>query len=240
MTSQENEESLYARLAPEVYNWLNLINRLYSEFFFREMTNILNLLGMERWPMTEAGETNHSPLLFSMVIFSPLTRDIPEQVPSRSEITRTHTLALEMFHISFECNEDHNSIEAVMHSFPTVGIYMCVIGDKKKQGKKKRPKARIIFEYQSSSCVCALNFFRDSALHTQVLWLATTLEAPPVASIHSIWQKHWFATYLLCILIKQHTGIGIGTLDHSTLSLLQASSQKKHSQLLCVTWLPFS
>jgi hypothetical protein len=57
------------------------------------------------------------------------------------------------------------------------------------------------------------------------LWLATTLEAPPVASIHSIWQRHWLATYLLFILIKQHTGIGTRTLDHSTLSL-QASSQK--------------
>jgi hypothetical protein len=57
------------------------------------------------------------------------------------------------------------------------------------------------------------------------LWLVTTLEAPPVPSIHSIWQRHWLAIYLLCILIKWHTGIGTGTLDHSTLSL-QASSQK--------------
>jgi hypothetical protein len=47
-----------------------------------------------------------------------------------------------------------------------------------------------------------------------------------VASIHSIWQKCWLATYLLFIcLIKQHTGISTGTLDHSTLSL-HASSQK--------------
>jgi hypothetical protein len=46
MTSQENE-LLCARLAPEVYNWLNLVNHLYSEFFFKEMTNILNLKGME-------------------------------------------------------------------------------------------------------------------------------------------------------------------------------------------------
>jgi hypothetical protein len=58
------------------------------------------------------------------------------------------------------------------------------------------------------------------------LWLATTLEAPPVASIHSIWQRHWLTTYLLCILIKQHTWIGTGTLDHSTLSV-QASSKKQ-------------
>jgi hypothetical protein len=102
---------------------------------------------------------------------------------------------------------------------------MCVITDKKKQGNKKQPKARTIFNYQGVSCVCALNFFRGSAQHTQVLWLVTTLEAPPVASIHSIWQRHWLATDLLCILIKQHTGISTGTLDHSTLSL-QASSQR--------------
>jgi hypothetical protein len=92
MTSQENE-SLCACLAPEVYNQLNLVHCLYSDFFFKEMTNILNLQGMERWPMTKASETNHSQLLFSMVIISPL-KDIPEQVPSRSKITRAHTLAL--------------------------------------------------------------------------------------------------------------------------------------------------
>jgi hypothetical protein len=87
--------------------------------------------------MTEASETNHSQLLFSMVIFSPL-KDVPEQVPSRLKITRAHTLALEMFCTSFESKEDHDSIKAAMDSFPTVGIYMCVIADKKKQGKKKK------------------------------------------------------------------------------------------------------
>jgi hypothetical protein len=71
MNSQENE-LLCAPLAPEVYNKLNLVNCLYSEFFFKEMTNILNLQGMERWPMTESDETNHSQLLCLMVIFSPL------------------------------------------------------------------------------------------------------------------------------------------------------------------------
>jgi hypothetical protein len=71
MNSQENE-LLCAHLAPEVYKKLNLVNRLYSEFFFKEMIGLLNLQGVERWPITEAGETNHSQLLFSMVIFSPL------------------------------------------------------------------------------------------------------------------------------------------------------------------------
>jgi hypothetical protein len=78
---------------------------------------------MERWPMTEASETNHSQLLFSMVIFSPL-KDIPEQVPSRLKITRAHTLALEMFLTSIESKEDHDSIKAAMDIIPAVGIYM--------------------------------------------------------------------------------------------------------------------
>jgi hypothetical protein len=135
MNSQENE-LLCACLAPEVYKKLNLVNRLYSEFFYKEMMDLLNLQGMKRWPTTEAGETNHSQLLFSMVIFSPL-KEVPEQIPSRSKITRAHNLAREMFHTSFQEKEDHDSIDAAVDSLPTVGIYMCVIADKKKQGKKK-------------------------------------------------------------------------------------------------------
>jgi hypothetical protein len=96
-----------------------------------------------------------------------------------------------MFFSSFESKEDHDSIIAAMEIFPTVGIFMCEIPviKKKKQGKKKRPKARTIFEYTSFRCLCALNYFRDTGQHTQVLWLATTLEEPPVASIHTIWRK---------------------------------------------------
>ena len=135
MNTQENE-SLCARLSREVYNRLNLVNCLCSEFFFKEMTDVLNLQGMERWPITEAGETNSSQLLFSMVIFSPL-KEVPDSLPSSSKITRAHTLACQMFLTSFPEEEDHAYIDAAMDSFPTVGIYMCVIADKKKQGKKK-------------------------------------------------------------------------------------------------------
>ena len=57
-----------------------------------------------------------------------------------------------------------------------------------------------------------------------MLWLATTLEAPPVDSIHVVWQKHGLATYLLCMLVKQHTGFA-SNMDESVLSL-QASSER--------------
>jgi hypothetical protein len=72
-----------------------------------------------------------------------------------------------MFVTSFESKEDHDLIKAAMEIFPTLGIFMCVITDKKKQGKKKRPKARTIFDYQGISCVCALNYFRHTGQHTQ-------------------------------------------------------------------------
>jgi len=71
-----------------------------------------------------------------MVIFSPL-KEVHDPFPSRSKITKAHTLACEMFLTSFPEEEDHDCIDAAMDSFPTVGIYMCVIADKKKQGKKK-------------------------------------------------------------------------------------------------------
>ena len=73
-------------------------------------------------------------------------------------------------------------------------------------------------------CLSAVNYFREGT-HTHVLWLATTVEAPPINSIHVMWRQRGLSTYLLCMLVKQHTGIGTGCLDHSVLSL-QASRLK--------------
>lgn len=88
-------------------------------------------------------------------------------------------------------------------------------------------QCKSIFDVKDTSslhCLAAVNYFQDDT-KTQVLWLATTLEAPPVDSIHVVWQKHGLATYLLCMLVKQHTGIS--TIQHSILSL-QASHQRNN------------
>ena len=53
-------------------------------------------------------------------------------------------------------------------------------------------------------CLAAVNYFREGQ-HTQVLWIATTMEKPPEDSIHVVWQGHGLAAYLLCMLVKQHT-----------------------------------
>jgi hypothetical protein len=63
-------------------------------------------------------------------------------------------------------------------------------------------------------------------MHTHVLWLATTREAPPIESAHVMWQKLGLETYLLCMLVKQHTGIGNGHLENSVITL-QASHERR-------------
>ena len=52
-------------------------------------------------------------------------------------------------------------------------------------------------------------------------------EAPPINSIHVVWRQRGLSTYLLCMLVKQHTGISTGCLYHSVLSL-QASRIKRN------------
>jgi hypothetical protein len=74
----------------------------------------------------------------------------------------------------------------------------------------------------SLHCLAAVNYFQVGT-RTVVLWLSTTLEAPPVDSRNVTWRKLGLATYLLCMLVKQHTGFCTGgTLSVSLLSL-QAS-----------------
>jgi predicted DNA-binding protein len=68
------DESLCARLSPELYERLNLMSgNQYSEFFFKDMETIYKFEGMDRWPMvTEATAKNGSHILLSLVVFCPL------------------------------------------------------------------------------------------------------------------------------------------------------------------------
>ena len=138
----QKHESLFARLSSEVYDRLNLRNCSYSEFFFKEMSTIFELEGMERWPMvTDAKERNRPQLLFSLVCFSPL-KECPDEGQESMKISKAHSLALDMFVNCFESDDDHRSIELAMDICPTVAIFMCPVSGKKnkKQDKKKKSK----------------------------------------------------------------------------------------------------
>ena len=56
------------------------------------------------------------------------------------------------------------------------------------------------------------------------MWLATMKKKPFKESINCMWRHNGLATYLLCMLIKQHTSAG-PNMDHSILCL-QATNEE--------------
>ncbi|MCK7580961.1 MAG: hypothetical protein MZV65_38675 [Chromatiales bacterium] len=181
-------------LSPEeFYEKFNLINSTYSEFHFKDMLEIFHLPGMDQWPNTM--EETTPDLQFSLICFFPPSVPAPSW-PSLNEkrIAIAHSLASDMICSSFESKEDHESINAAMAIFPTLAIFMSVVveqGKKKKASKKTQLKS--ILDAKDSTtikCLAAVNYFRQH-MHTQVLWLATTLEEPPTESIHCYVAKAW-------------------------------------------------
>ena len=96
---------------------------------------------------------------------------------------------------------------------------------KKRNPKLSKIKTRSILDHESTSCLAVLNYFREEK-KTQVLWLATNLLEPPKESIHVAWRNKGLATYLLSIVVKQHTGIGDGSLEDSLISLQASMDQE--------------
>jgi hypothetical protein len=89
---------------------------------------------------------------------------------------------------SFDSKEDHDCIDVAMNNFPTIAIFMTQAGDQDVKRKPRRHRKSILDVKDTSllHCLAAANYFQDGT-HTQVIWLSTTLEAPPVDSIHVIW-----------------------------------------------------
>ena len=77
----------------------------------------------------------------------------------------------------------------------------------------------------SLQCLAAVNYY-SIGQQTVVLWLATTVNPPPIDSIHVTWRNLGLATYLLCMLVKQQTIFSTDdTLSGCTLCL-QASRRR--------------
>jgi hypothetical protein len=128
-----------------------------------------------------------------------------------------------MLHLCFPEKDDHSSINVAMNNFPCIAIFMAC--NDKKSWKRKLPKTKSIFDYSETCCCLAVANYFQYKQQTQVLWLATTLVEPHPESIHVMWRKCGLATYLLSILVKQHTGIGDGSLEKSIISM-QASKDR--------------
>jgi hypothetical protein len=108
------------------------------------------------------------------------------QPPSiRKRVSTAHAKAHHMLCSSFESEEDHKCIDVAMDNFPMIAIFMAQIHDQDFKKKKNKKHHRSMFDMKDTSqlqCLAAVNYFRDGT-QTQVLWLATTLEAPPIESM---------------------------------------------------------
>jgi hypothetical protein len=220
------------KAADEFYQEFNLISSAFSEYYLKEMMEIFYLPGMERWPELLSPEVTKKkklpPMLLSMVCFSPPASSILLNSPTnsrRAEIASSK--AREMLQSTFVSKHDHECIDVALDNFPTIAIFMAQVpedGLKKRKNKNKRKSICDVKDNSSLHCIAAVNYLADGT-HTQVLFLATTFEEPPVNSIHVTWQQLGLATYLLCMLVKQHTRNS--TIQHSILSL-QASPQRNN------------
>jgi hypothetical protein len=234
-------ENVGAMSAEIFYTRFNMTgdDQFYAEFTFEEMKQIHRLQGMDQWPLMLRVDCA-SPIRFCMVCLKPLPSS-DSLGKNRARVVAATSEVRKMLHSSFPSKEDRASIDVAMSVFPTIAIFMyrlppstaiSVINDGHNRNKKRKSSFKSIFDVRGRSlpeCVAAINYFREDT-HTQVVWLSTTPKAPPQESSHVIWRKMGLSTFLLCMLIKQHTGIGDGAMDHSCLSL-QASTEKQEEAM---------
>jgi len=234
--------SVGSHAATELYQELNLDKgTVFSEFFFKEMMKIFHYPGMEEWPKvlsSDNAETNKSQgkqsasFHMSLVCFKPPydTKEKPALIKKRVKLA--HKMAREMLCSCFDTAEDHTCIKVAMANHPTIAIF---ISPKENQDNMKRVRnknkqlGKSILDAKdpntSLQCLAAVNYY-SIGQQTVVLWLATTVNAPPIDSIHVTWRNLGLATYLLCMLVKQQTIFSTDdTLSGCTLCL-QASRRR--------------
>jgi hypothetical protein len=244
-------EKLCARLTESVgdrpvdvfYKEFNLERpTVFAEFYFKEMMQIYHFSGMQDWPKlmnahaptNKQGSKSPPKMYLSLVCFRPPGASSFNAAPAsiKKKVKLAHTKARDMVSSCFETEEDHLCIKVAMDNYPTIAIFMCQSVQhelKRNRGKNKQVRKSILDVKDPSSlhCLAAVNYYQVGD-KTHVLWLSTTREKPPVDSIHVTWQKLGLATYLLCMLVKQHTAFGRASLADSVISL-QASQNRTDS-----------
>ena len=113
----------------------------------------------------------------------------------------------------------HKAINEAMLCFPSLAIFA------KFTNQPDAPPS-ILDTLQSGSgsskssdvhCLAAVTYCTDKQ-HSVLLWLATTNENAPKESVHHKWGNLGLSTYLLCMVIKQHTATD-SSIEHSVLSI---------------------
>ena len=208
-------EKLCARLTESVgdrpvdvfYQEFNLQKpTVFAEFYLKEMMQIYHLAGMEDWlklmnsraATNKQGSKSPPKMYLSLVCFRPPGASSFNAAPAsiKKKVKLAHTKARDMVSSCFETKEDHKCINVAMYNYPTIAIFMCQVVDQKQELKRHRGNKKnedqvrkSILDVKDSSslhCLAAVNYYQVGD-KTVVLWLSTTLEEPPVDSIHVTW-----------------------------------------------------
>ena len=191
--------SVRNRPAIDFYQQFTLDKGLvFAEFFFKEMMQIYHYPGMEEWlevlPMDKSG-TPPPSMYMSLVCFQyPKTKESKQAqqppCPLYQRAQLAHDMAYEMLCSCFGSKVDHSLIKVAMDNYPTIAIFLSRHDpQKKKQGKHPGQAVhKSIFDvkhHASLHCLAAVNYtWPLQGNDTVVLWLATTLKAPPKDSCY--------------------------------------------------------
>ena len=220
----------------EFYKLFNLEECDYVEFSFKEMNNIFYLEQMTQWAAPlEGSKGKVDDYVITLVSFKPIERTDDKDKRVIAQIELAHEKVRDMFKDCFHC-DNKEKIDVCMKTFPTMAIFLskrpksnrnkrALPTMKKITGDKKAKSS--IFEFASRQvyCLSAVNYCRHEQ-NTVILWLATTRAKPFEDSINTTWRRNGLATYLLCMLIKQHTSYGTN-MDHSVLCLQATAEEPK-------------
>jgi hypothetical protein len=121
----------------------------------------------------------------------------------------------------FPNNKDSKSIEYCIQWCPTLALFVSLPPSL----ASKRSKSIFNMRGAKPTCILAVIYYLAKDNFSQILWMGTTVEAPPPKSKNVTWHSLGLGSFLVAALLKQHFCSG---LPESTLSV-QASRENKES-----------
>jgi hypothetical protein len=236
----------------EFYNQFNGLTG-FAEFPFEEMKQIYYHTGMDYWPMlTDTLSTGESEVqitdticLISLVsvtaINSTSTRQWGRDKTDKAGLALKEIRKL--YQKIFPSRDDHKKAidEALLYS-PSLAIFT--------RFTKDNDAGPSIFDSLESHdharsksgdvhCLAAVTYYTDMTMQdTVLLRLATTNVDAPRESVHVKWRNLGLSTYLLCMLLKQHTGRE-NSMDNSVLSVQVSTDPAELHASRFFQWLGF-
>ena len=180
-------------------------DNFYFEVFHADFHNLFKMDGAVHWPSVQkVGTSNYK---MSLVCYNPNGKKTKHKQAQHACMEKAQMGICKMLHDCFP--EESNAINDCINNCAALAIFLhkTHMEDSTQLNPMmaRRRKTKSIFNLGGDVVCLSATVYFCSGHHTQVLWLATTLDEPPVGSQHITWCKKGLASFLLCLLIKQHS-----------------------------------